>query len=88
MHYHLVNAGAVVLAPVVEAVVDVLLAPHPREARGTLAPLVGLSMFGHNSKDCNQRKHKGKWTFILCVSHRLDQVMIKGKNGVGCRLTG
>ena len=49
MRYHLVNAGAVVLAPVVEAVVDVLLAPHPREARGALAPLVGLSMFGHNS---------------------------------------
>jgi len=34
---HLVNAGAVVLAPVVEAVVDVLLTPHPREARGALA---------------------------------------------------
>ena len=44
MRYHLVNAGAVVLAPIVEAVVDVLLAPHPREARGALAPLVGLSM--------------------------------------------
>ena len=27
--YHLVNAGAVVLAPIVEAVVDVLLTPHP-----------------------------------------------------------
>ena len=47
---HLVNAGAVVLAPIVEAVVDVLLAPHPREARGALAPLVGLSIvFSHNS---------------------------------------
>ena len=44
MHYHLVNAGAVVLAPIVEAVVDVLLAPHPREARGALAPLVGQSI--------------------------------------------
>ena len=44
MCYHLVNAGAVVLAPVVEAVVDVLLTPHPREARGALAPLVGQSI--------------------------------------------
>ena len=76
MRYHLVNAGAVVLAPIVEAVVDVLLAPHPREARGALAPLVGLSMFGHNSKDCDQHK---VWTFILCSSHRLDQVKIKAK---------
>ena len=25
-------------------------------ARGTLAPVVGLSMFGHNSKDCDQHK--------------------------------
>ena len=56
MCYHLVNAGAVVLAAIVEAVVDVFLAPHPREARGALAPLVGLSMFGHNSKDCDQHK--------------------------------
>ena len=55
MRYHLVNAGAVVLAPIVEAVVDVLLAPYPREARGALAPLVGLSIvFSHNSKDCDQ----------------------------------
>ena len=35
---HLVNAGAVVLASVVQAVVDVLLASHSREAWRTLTP--------------------------------------------------
>ena len=35
---HLVDAGAVVLAPVVQAVVDVLLASHPGKARRTLTP--------------------------------------------------
>ena len=35
---HLVDAGAVVLAPVVQAVVDVLLASHTGKARRTLTP--------------------------------------------------
>ena len=66
MQYHLVNAGAVVLAPIVEAVVDVLLAPHPREARGALAPLVEQSIvFSHNSKDCDQ--HIEGYGHLFCT---------------------
>ena len=34
---HPVDAGAVVLAPVVEAIVDIFLTAHPREAGGALA---------------------------------------------------
>ena len=88
MRYHLVNAGAVVLAPVVKAVVDVLLAPHPREARGALAPLAGLSIvFGHNSKDCDQHKvgHMDiHFVQFSSFGSRNDQ----RQNGVGYRLTG